>query len=77
MLVVDFNDMLIYFSDYLISSGDFPHYVPVDTFGLVYCCCCCFLINPLKAGKNSHFVKIQRSLLCVSDSPKYYHSVNN
>ena len=25
-------------------------------------CCCCFLINPLKAGKNSHFVKIQCSL---------------
>ena len=23
-------------------------------------CCCCFLINPLKAGKNSLFVKIQR-----------------
>ena len=26
-LVVDFNDMLIYLSDYLISSDDFPQYV--------------------------------------------------
>ena len=26
--------MLIYLSDYIISSRDFPQYVPVDTFGL-------------------------------------------
>ena len=30
------NDVLIYLSDYAISSGDIPQYVPVDTFGLVY-----------------------------------------
>ena len=40
-------------------------------------CCCCFLINPLKAGKNSHLVKIQCTLSHVSDSPKYDHSVEN